>query len=285
MNERFSRRDLFKIFGGVAFTTVACSEGAAEKESISLESRIEEKFKIHLISDEEGTNIRAGNPQQKLTLPSSWTDERINNLEYALLNVPEYFYEPDAQNKLMFEAIRVPWNQGGNCICSPELTKNLPQHISLNGELLNEKEETRRIVTHELIHRISYSSLDDEGNPVMYKDIENILGKNYNDIFNEIDSKLEKIATRVPGKEGNYTVQAELAPFFTTMKYVIGKHTGARPFSHIATEFMPSISEFYIQGKDEYLKKMSLVFSSEESISMYDYLRDTIFQGKEYSKR
>jgi len=131
-------------------------------------------------------------------------------------------------------------------------------------------EDTFRIIAHELTHRVStpkdykfMSQLLEVPNKV---DFERFLNDHYNLIDIKISRELIKAFDN--NSFSGYKVRSTL---------IYG--------SQNPSEFTSIASEFYIGGKEEFLKIYGIYIGNEKAQRLYDYMKDSIFRGTEYNAK
>lgn len=237
---------------------------------------LEEKFQIELESPTTGVTGVTYNTEKFPTI--EWDTPRLRGLIQVLLDLPSPFYLPRIINgkeqRVRFALTDVPqWKlkypilsgvfpgfkvggdyHGGFCACHDVQNqmvvldkKHLPATFTTSAA-------TRSTWVHELTHTITSPEID--------KYIESItkpIGFVQNsDLWQIFSSEVDISNGRVNDKSN------------------IGY--GAKNFD----EFFSVAAEYYVKGKDEFVKTYTRFLGKEKSEKLYEGIKQEIFKGKEY---
>lgn len=139
----------------------------------------------------------------------------------------------------------------GVCNCN----SNFPSNILLDNKTIDRysDRDTLSLIVHELTHRISRNE--------DYQFITDLLGVPSDVNFEDfLAPNIEKLPKNVDSR--------------TKLKHKYGTTN--------ANEFISVASEFYIQGKEIFLKDYGMFIGQEKAEKLYDHMKDKIFRGKEY---
>lgn len=174
-----------------------------------------------------------------------WDEQNLHILAKLLPSLPTHFYQPDSNGAKLEVVLSVRDHAG---------SKN---RIELNHSMLNPDNEVEALkaLTHELVHRVEHIT-SKESTSGWFERIEQILGDNYMEIL----------------AQGKYA-QTLYGDNTITEKLI---------WTLNRSEFLASLSESYVQGKDHFFKLYKKFFREDAVSTLYDFVRDEIFRGREY---
>ncbi len=244
---------------------------------LHIEEVIEKKYDIELISEEEGKNIRNGIPNKSLKQESKWNNNRVRILDEILPIFPKHFYERDERgNKLMIEMVESDNDFAGQCDCFiQERSEIVRIHF---GSFFGD--EAKRILAHELVHRITPFDGDFLRSP-WFDNVDQVLGSTYKDERDRVDVKANHLLQQV--KNSRRIGIEDYVANIRNIQYGFGLNPSSEPIAYSTPiELWPTVSEYYIQGKYEFMRQMGMLIDRDDVARMYDFTKDEIFKGKEY---
>jgi len=235
-----------------------------------LERMAERLYQIQIVSPEEKKAIELSNGA--IIETAEWNKEEITNFMRVLDKLPHNFYSPDPGgipvNFIVSDIDPQNLNKGGmpyGALCSCRPNSKIPEVVFTRKGFRNFYDMSI-IITHELTHRVS-TSKDDKFMSQLLGVPDNVdFGEFSNDNFvNKIDT-LQLIDALENAGFNKYAVQ-------NMFRYGL----------HNPDEFTSVASQFYIGGKENFLKLYGVYIGDEKAQRLYDYMKNKIFKGKEYS--
>lgn len=235
-----------------------------------LENQIEEKYGIQILDTHEaydflGLDFNAYEKNDLGDRPlAEWSPSQIKLLGKLLSRLPEKFYASDASGEdLKFAVIQF----GDDCKCSGSF--RMEGLVFLSEESFKpgvDRLETLRLLAHELTHRIDYDILQNS----LWPKINEMLGfSSFEEARKHYVPKLEDFKDK-PGYEDMYY----------NFNYAFNGMDGGE--LNDPSEFLAELSEFYVQGKDVFMKIKSFL-GKEKANEFYDFVKDELFDGIEYT--
>lgn len=199
-------------------------------------------------------------------------DFYISQEEFHKVVEKGYLEIPGKTSKVHFFMVNEfhPKEVIGKCYCNMR-GYNDTSEVGLSSEVYHRSPwgtwGTFSIITHELTHRVS--------NKEDYEFVRDLLGMHKNLNFDMLygrvshtDENSVKFANALKGT----IVDNDVSYAHEKFKYGLTN----------PNEFVSVASEFYLLGKDRFIKAYGVYIEEEKSTKLYDYMRNNIFKGQEY---
>lgn len=275
---------LTTLWGGVNIATDIINDGQINgplattgeprRGETEVENATEEKYGIEILDIREayGRVRLPFNPYNTEQFgnrpPTRWEEDQIKLLDELLSDLPEYFYKPH-DDKLEFTMT----DYGEGCPCAGTFRENVPNILSalitLDYDSFQRSDRDRafKLLTHELAHRVDIDLRERGlGNKAV-----DILGfETFEEARNHFMPILKE---KHDGGDIDTNMHHELNYGFMGIK-----NEGLnRP-----SEFIAELAEIYVGGRGEFMGMASL-FGEDKTNSFYEFMRDNVFEGREYA--
>ena len=214
-----------------------------------------------------------------------WNKTNLSLLEQAISNVPKDFYEPKKGEQVHIIL-------GPTSVCGLDLktfTPFYPREIMLSYSYFSPENPLTAnwVFVHEGVHLKTMDSCStSETNPPRspyFGKLDKVLGMEYQEAREMVLRRLDELKeTGAEIKKGGaagslesiLTPQEEETFRLTRMNYGVSKD--------LPTEFLAVAGESYFLGKEYFYKMYSPFFSVKTVDRLYKFMKDDIFEGKEY---
>lgn len=277
------------------------------REGLSKHS-VEEKFGIQLLSEQEnvllyeewadknGKKISSIYPEGYV-YTADWNLERMAVLERSLSELPKHLYQPFQDGQKIRFALNTAGVNNILCYAGDKGPEGCKIGLNLNSMYPMPSFETRKstflFITYALI-RTRMNDINQEGMDTSSSWIEAVNqtfeGK-FNDqapIFYEKVKNQQSTNSTPQGKCFNpdeydfrSNPQVAKARFLCDLERVFRNSGG--PSYQREESLIPHLGEHYVQGKDFFYKVYSDFFGSEIANKLYNFVKENIFKGKEYT--
>ncbi len=284
-----------------------------DRETYDLKRTIEKKFGVEIFTsgeinekrfsvDQSGNNrFYPGHPDLAAAV---WDSSKLQMLQTFFDLLPDHFHQPRKEDGAKLHVILSTYPDACDCFeLNPKRIIIDFRGLSMNYKNFNpehKKKELERF-THENVHAVTpiIRLSDTKITSPWFDTIDSILGQRFNDarkIYHERLTKLRgTINPEIRGRNLLYPgldEDTDLTPeetqelFYSVLDYGLGYDpNGTSHKDNIdAREFIAVIGEHYIHGKQYFTSMYSKVFDEERANKLYDFVKEDIFQGKEYSK-
>ena len=284
---KLSRRGVLKLLG-ITITAAALKRSSSEEKDVDpdiLRAEIENQFGIEVKTYGEVNPSPNETATDLEYFPSAWRVDQLKRLQQFLPVLPEHFYKsPGSVKKLIVYGgiqsyhCRIGDTEGCPILYQGEPYKAEQPIIAINYGILEPDggKSSLEMVSHECTH-----SIVDNGHEEMhpdartavikswYAELENILGKRYKGVYDQLFGKIE---TAKKEKTGNREQQW----FYIQLAYAFSNPSEP-------SEFIPILAERYLHGRSDFEKRYSEFFPRSISRALYDFTKDKVFRGKEYN--
>lgn len=288
-----SRKKFLKLTGatvaGVALLgPSACAPLPEAVNPNILRNEMENKFGIEVQT--YGETHKTAKTEEDKYYPYAWRVEQLEKLRQYLTVLPEHFYRLPGSNRrilTVYGGLRSYCCRVGETSGCPVLYHGQPYSVEQPIVVLEfgvlEPERGRsglEKTAHEFTHLIKpiegYEEIQppDQSERIKaarspwHAKLEEIWGKSYVEIHRQISGRVEE-------KYREKTRDPEQEWFYTQLNYAFSR-------AYEPIEFIPILSERYLHGEKDFLKRYSEFFPPDISQSMYDFTRDEVFKGKAY---
>lgn len=314
------RARAFALFGAILLGSTTCTPDTQPDSSIAPTTLIPkpvdslsttttivdaEPAEIQRVEDTYGVDIRTTRdnlrdqeksindvpPQSEIALsPSSWSKDQLALLDRALSRIPKSFYAPKSNNKLGI----VISDHTGTCCGSNFLEGFSPNQVAVSKTFFDIKDPNDALshVAHELTHRKDPRDYPDPSKPPVQANdshgrggnislwdpiLNKYLGTSYEKLFGS-EQLLDNFTAIVKSTDSNNRIEER---WVQHVSYAFYHTDGKHP-----SEFIAIGSEFYLRGREDFVnrfgKLLKGVVDDQAAERLYNFYRDTVFDGQEY---
>lgn len=242
-------------------------EGAVEKD-------VENRFGVEVLSTNEAYDAFGKPFSKKLDKDLIFDNAQLKMLAEFFPLLPPHFYGSHNGKKLNVADVKkefIPGMQRGS-FSKPSGFPSFDDRpvLMLVGDFFQpvRKGTAFRVISHELVHRVDYELTDDH---VLWKEVEEILGY---DTFSDFrDSALSILNEITPESEEARSIRDWLG---YGLKGMDGKG------KDVPDEFLGVLGGTYVGGRKDF-DQISTWLGKETTDRLYAFMRDRVFDGKEYN--